>query len=126
MSIIKKPKTPQSETIRPKIRKKFLYETAPDCANEPTPITAAIDKKPTNVRAVSTVGRIFGVVTSVTQALNAASLLAEPINVITMSIRITTHTVVPRILASSERLKSAETPSLVINPKDAVTSPHNK
>ena len=80
----------------------------------------------TNVRAVSTVGRIFGVVTSVTHALKAASLLAEPIKVITISIRMTTHTVAPRIFASSEMLSSDEIPSLVINPKDAVTRPHNK
>ena len=66
------------------------------------------------------------VVTSVTQALNAASLLAEPIKVIIISIRITTQTVVPRILASSERLRSADTLSLVMKPKAAVTRPHNR
>ena len=98
----------------------------PDCASEPTPITAAIERKPTKVSAVSIVGRILGFVTSVTQALKAASLLAEPIKVITMSIRITTHTVVPRIFASSERPRRAAVLSLVIKPKAAVTRPHNR
>ena len=72
---------------------------------------------------LSAVARFLAVVTSVTHALKAESLLVEPINVITQSITIITIAVAVTALRGSEIPKSAETLSFVIKPNAKVIIP---
>ncbi len=65
-----------------------------------------------------------GTVMSVIHALKAASLLVEPIKVMTQSIMMTTDTDAARIFTSSARPKSFATLSLEMKAKTMTENPH--
>ncbi|OQA70152.1 MAG: hypothetical protein BWY37_00535 [Firmicutes bacterium ADurb.Bin262] len=120
---VSSPAKPQSVTSTPSARKHAGYPAAATPAPNPA-VTISVARMGIVDRMPSAVPRFCGTVTSVTQALNAASLLVEPMKVITQSIMMTMLTVAAATFAVSVMRRSSAVFSREIKANAMTVTPH--
>ena len=117
-----RPIMPQSVTSAPRKMKQAGYPAASTPKPKAT-VTSTVASTGSSASTASAVPRFSGTVTSVTQALNAASFEVEPKKVMTQSIIMTMLTVAATTLASSEIEKSLPIFEREINANTATVKP---